>query len=133
MKKTYFSKLLNLTRDDFPDVIKEICEETKLDDIIYSISLDSCGIDYVLEKISADIFLTTNPINRKIRHKLILFYTIIQVKEHFSNIFEVNDKLKREKDSWYITRLLKEKEILIQKIKVKIPVYLMNSFIKDFG
>lgn len=116
-KKAYLEYLLLINEEDIRKEIERICDEAKLEKH-YTIFIDTGGVNYVLEKIAADIYLSESKINEDVRFKLYILDKIYTKRQDkgIGNIYSLKKQYIRETSTYYKEKLLNEIEELKKQI-----------------
>lgn len=121
---TYVEKLFQAKNENIPKIIKDLCTEVDIDPRLYTDFISTGGIQYILEKLSAEIYLSLGEINDRVRYSIILLYTFENTKFNYNNIFEINNLIANEKSSWarkdHLSKKDSLKEILKKELKHKL-------------
>lgn len=129
LNEDYLKYLLKLTEDDAQQEIRFLCKSLWFDPEYYTISISAGGFGYVLEKIASDLFMTFRVIDEGIRHKLLLFWIVVETSYKHSNVFSINEDLKKvNKDRWVHSSAIENQAALEKLIREKIGKMMRNCF-----
>ena len=103
-------KIPFLTMEEAWDALKTICEDLGYNPKQYLIFKEVGGFDWVLDKLASDFFMSMKPIDTIVRHRMACLHVAYSFKGDFTCLFNLNSRLKTEKNSWQRERLEKKIE-----------------------